>query len=47
MKYYIVYKKNSEGNHFYECNHENEMIEHIKNQEDSDIGNYEVYLQII
>lgn len=47
MKYYIIYKPNKKENFFLDCDHENEMIQAIKERKDTILSNYEIYLKII
>jgi hypothetical protein len=47
MKYYIIYKPNKKENFFLDCDHENEMIQAIKERKDAILSNYEIYLKII
>ena len=52
-KYYVVYKPDSTKNFFFTVEHPNkkdrdgEVLDHIMQLEDGDLGNYEIYEHII
>jgi len=47
MKYYIVFKPDEKMNKFFECNHENDMIQEILREKEAVLSDYEIYLRII